>query len=83
MVRIIEKSPGEIKREDRISKLVKIAKDVYPKAKISPNPIYIQLGFGTNSDVDMMVFSDNNMIYVYRKIYLEQAVKLAGAYERS
>lgn len=83
MVRIIEKSPSGVNREDRISKLIKIAKDLYPGIKILTNSVCLEASFGTNSDVDMVVSPDYNMICVFRKIYLEKAVKLAGEYERS
>ena len=78
MVKVIEKTPEEIREEQRTSKLVAIAKQILPEANIDVNPTIISI---SGKDYHLFVSLSRNYINAQDKQTFEQAMKLAEVYE--
>ena len=84
MVKILNLNDGEIKARERLSKLVQIASEVFPQAKVSAldnqyNYLSVNLQEGT---ITVHLLSGRE-IYAYNQSLFDSAVKLAEAYEQN
>ncbi len=84
MVKILDLNNEEMKERERLSKLVQIAKEVFPQAKVSTlenhyNYLSVNLQEGTIS-VHLL---GGREIYANSKFLLYPAVRLAEAYEKN
>ncbi len=84
MVKVIDLSPEEIAREERLSKLAKMAKEVVPHVKQvrAWGGYYIDLDFGDTGRSEISVRLNANTINVNSPKYFDDAMKLAKSYER-
>lgn len=87
MVKIIGLTEEEIIERQRLSKLVAITQQVFPETRVRTldnHYNYLSLNFPGDQGGEITVhLLTRNEIYVYNISHLNQAVKLAEAYERS
>lgn len=87
MVKLIGKSTKEIANEERESKLVNIAKEVFgEKFNVLNNfsyTIHLQEKDKFNIPIVVGIFPNQNKIRVMYSNYLKDAINLAKAYETS
>ena len=84
MVKIIGQTEEELKARERLSKLVQIAKQVFPKVRVSTlenNRYYLSVNL--QEGLISVHLLGGREIYAFSTALLQPAVKLAKAYEKS
>lgn len=88
MVKIIDKSTEELKEEARLNKLERIAREVCGEkfkinTKVGNIYLHSKLLMPNNPDFFVYLMTGKNEVLVSNSSYLNDAIKLAEAYEAS
>lgn len=87
MVKILGQTEEELKARERLSKLVEIAKQVFPEARVSTlenhdNYLSVNLQGDLRGTITVHLLGGRE-IHIYNNSLLQSAVKLAESYENS